>query len=422
MQAIRGVQGILGIPEPINEPMFSTSERDRRWARLRELMADEGVELLIVLPHWINSDSLYIADTEGVTIFPLSGDPILILGGESSDSAVNIPQWIDDRMSATEFGSTAVEYGRVIAEVLKERNLVGRRTAIAGLRGGQFSSVRQPDGYVAYTTVQRIAEAVGAENITDGTGIIGKARYVKGEEEIQRLAASVRIGEASLQAMADTAGVGVPQAEVFGQMLLAQVRAGADELHVAWCPGTWGAPRHRYVTTPPGMLSTGDYVSVELMPEVRGYQAQVAQPMVIGDPNPRALEIFERNLAAFDAGIKAMQPGRPWGEVFEAITEAGGREDGEIFTLLHGRGLGNDGPLLIPTGDHETGVANQVIPANTTFIFKPFLKVPEAPAAFARTHDVTWGDTIAVTQSGGKRLGTRKPELTVIPGSAPGRS
>ena len=47
MQRIHGVQGILGIPAPINEPMFSLEERDRRWARLRELMDADGVELLI---------------------------------------------------------------------------------------------------------------------------------------------------------------------------------------------------------------------------------------------------------------------------------------------------------------------------------------------------------------------------------------
>ena len=71
MQGVRGVQGVLGIPAPINEPMFSRSERDRRWVRLRQLMAQEGVELLIVLPQWINSDALYVSDTEGVTLFPL---------------------------------------------------------------------------------------------------------------------------------------------------------------------------------------------------------------------------------------------------------------------------------------------------------------------------------------------------------------
>jgi Xaa-Pro dipeptidase len=414
MQGIRGVQGVLGIPPPINEPMFSRSERDRRWARLRELMAQEGVELLIVLPQWINSDALYVADTEGVTLLPLSGDPVLILGGESSNYAVEVPQWIDDRISATELGSTAVEYGRITAEVLRNRKLVGRRTAIAGLRGGEFSSVRQPDGYAAYTTVKHIAEAVGREHVVDGTGIVGQARYVKGAEEIERLCATVRIGEASLEAMAATAVAGIDQAEVYGQMLLAQVRAGADELHVAWCPGFWGDKRHRYVTTPPGVLESGLYVSTELMPEIRGYQGQVAQPMVIGAPNAQAREVFERNGAAFDAGLAAMKPGNRWGDVFDAVATAIGHVDGEMFTLLHGRGLGNDGPLVIPTAADDTGTAEQPIVANTTFILKPFLKLPEAPKAFARTHDVTWGDTVVVTEEGGRRLGTRRRELTVI--------
>ncbi|SFO37143.1 Metallopeptidase family M24 [Actinomadura madurae] len=413
MQGIRGVQGILGIPAPVNEPMFTLAERDRRWARLRELMDAEGVELLIVLPESITSDSLYIADTAGVTIFPRAGDPVLILGGESSNLAVERPQWIEDRLSATERGSSAVEYGSTTANVLRSRGLVGRRTAIAGLQGDALSSVRQPDGYAVYTTVRRIAEAVGPGNVVNGTNLLGRARYVKGDEEIARLAASVRVGEASLAAMAATADVGVPQAEVFGQMLLAQVRAGADALAVAWAPGSWGEARHRYVTTPPGLLERGTYVSTELMPEIRGYQAQVAQPMVIGSPCARAQEIFDRNAAAFDAALAALRPGARWGDVLAAVESAAGGGDGVMFPLLHGRGLGNDGPLLVP-GLDETRVPEQPIVANTTFVLKPFLQVPEAPAAFARQHDVTWGDTIVVTDAGARRLGTRRRELIVL--------
>lgn len=416
MQGVRGVQGVLGIPEPIYEPMFSKAERDRRWACLRELMDAEGVELLVVLPQWLDSDAMYVADNAGITIFPLSGDPILILGGESSSDAVEVPQWIDDRLSVTTLGSTASDFGRATADVIRQRGLGGRRTAIAGLVGGLWSSVRQPEGYVGWTTVERIAEAVGPENVVDGTDIVGRARYVKGEEEIARLAASVRVGEASLEAMTASAAVGVAQLEVYGQMLLAQVRAGADKLHVAWCPGEWGAKRHRHVSPPPGALTRGLYVSTELMPEIRGYQAQVAQPMVVGQPNARAVEIFERNAAAFDAGLAAMRPGRPWGEVFAAVEAAAGGSDGSVFTLLHGRGLGNDGPLVIPTSvdDPKAGVADEAILADTTFIFKPFLAVPEAPKAFARTHDVTWGDTIVVTETGAERLGSRRRELTVV--------
>jgi Xaa-Pro aminopeptidase len=413
MQGMRGVQGVLGIPQPVNEPMFTLHERDRRWARLRELMDRDGVDLLIVLPESITSDALYIADTAGVTIFRRDGDPILVLGGESSNYAVEQPHWIEERVSATERGSTAVEYGSTIADLLRRRGLTGLRTAVAGLSGDGLSSVRQPEGYAVYTTVRRIAEAVSPGHLMDGTGLLGRARYVKGAEEIARLAASVRLGEASVEAMAATAGAGVPQAEVFGQMLLAQVRAGADALHVAWAPGFWGDARHRYVTTPPGLLRPGTYVSTELMPEIRGYQAQVAQPMVIGRPCARAREIFDRNAAAFDAALAALRPGRSWGDVLAAVEAAAGSGDGKMFPLLHGRGLGNDGPLLVP-GLNNMRVPDEPILANTTFILKPYLHVPEAPASFARHYCVTWGDTIIVTDTGARRLGTRKRELIAI--------
>jgi len=416
MQGVRGVQGILGIPEPIDEPMFSLAERDRRWARLRELMSEAGVELLVVLPAWIDSDAMYVADNAGVTILPLDGEPILLLGGESSVDALSVPQWIEDRVSVTALGSTASDFGRATAEVLRSRGLVGRPTAIAGLRGGRYASVRQPEGYAGYTSVRRIAEAVGPELVVDGTDIVGRARYVKSEEEIRRLAASVRIGERSLEAMAASAAAGVAQREVYGQMLLRQARDGADKLHVAWCPGPWGSKRHRYVSPPPGALDAGTYVSTELMPEVRGYQAQVAQPMVVGEPHPRALEIFECNAAAFDAALQAIRPGRRWGEVFAAVEASVDPALGTVFTLLHGRGLGNDGPLVIPTaaGNARADIAEEPIVEHSAFILKPYLEVPETLMPYARSHDVTWGDTIVVTATGAVRLGTRARELTVV--------
>ncbi|WP_344595757.1 hypothetical protein [Streptomyces violaceusniger] len=40
--------------------------------------------------------------------------------------------------------------------------------------------------------------------------------------------------------------------------------------------------------------------------------------------------------------------------------------------------------------------------------------MPEAPVPSPRTHDVTWGDTVVVTETGAERLGTRRRELTVV--------
>jgi Xaa-Pro aminopeptidase len=98
----------------------------------------------------------------------------------------------------------------------------------------------------------------------------------------------------------------------------------------------------------------GTYVSVELMPEIRGYQAQAAQPLVIGEPNSQAQEIFEINARAFDRACAVLKPGATWGEVEDEVTAIAHGTPYEINLLLHGRGLGNDGPLLIPAGPART--------------------------------------------------------------------
>ena len=411
MQGMNGVQGIYGIPQPLNEPPFTLAERDRRWAVIRELMGERQLEVLIVLPEWHNADTLYIADTQGVTIFPRDGEPTLILGGEASNIAVLEPSWVADRLSGTEHGSTAVPYGEVLVEALRLRGLLNRKIAVAGLRGHSFASVRQPDGYANYSTVRAIADAA-TQPISDGTPVLALARYIKSEEEIQRLRAALGVAEQSLAAMKATAAAGITQAEVFAQMLVAQVRAGADELHIAWAPGSWGEHRHRYVTTPPGVLSPGTFVSVELMPEIRGYQAQAAQPLVIGEPNAQAQEIFALNACAFDLALDLLQPGRTWGEVEEQVLALADGTPYRLNLLLHGRGLGNDGPLLIPAGSHAFARDLRVV-ENTVFVLKPFAAPRDFQSHHTRAFDVTWGDTIVIRGNGAQRLGSRHRELQV---------
>ena len=411
MQNMCGVQGIYGIPQPVNEPPFTLAERDRRWAVLRELMEDRGIEVLIVLNEWLPSDSLYIADTAGVTIFPLDEEPTLILGGEASNLAVDQPSWISDRASVTSTGSTAASYGASIVEVLSRRGLLNRKIAIAGLRSHTYASVRQPEGYANYTTVRTVAD-VASQPIEDGTPLLGDARYVKSEEEIARLGASLRVAEKSIDAMLEAAAENVEQAEVFAQMLAAQVRGGADDLYVAWCPGLWGEDRHRYVTTPRGTLTQGTYVSVEVMPEIRGYHAQAAQPLVIGAPNAQAVEIFEMNAQAFDRACEMLKPGVTWGEVGDEVNAVADGTPYQVTLLLHGRGLGNDGPLLIPVGPRAFARDLQ-IRENTVFILKPFVLPKGAKTPITRAHDVTWGDTIVIRADGAQRVGTRERTLAV---------
>ncbi len=409
MPEMFGVQGIFGIPQPINEPAFTLEERDRRWAAIRSLMEEASIDVLIVLPGWMVSDALYIADAPGVTIFPREEEPTLILGGEASHYAVRQPSWIDDRLSATEYGSPAVPYGKVIVEVLARRGLLGRNVAVAGLRSHMFASVRQVDGYASYTTVNAIAEAT-SQPICDGTGLVAEARYVKSQEEIGRIAAAQRIAERSAARMLEVAAEGIAQAEVFAQMLAAQVQAGADGLYIAWAPGQWGEHRHRYVTTPPGVLSRGTYVTVELMPDIRGYQGQVCQPFVIGEPASEAAEIFHLNGLAFDRAMELLRVGNTFGEIEDGVRSVADGTQYQINLTLHGRGLGHDGPLFIPAGPNNAA-RKLPVTQNTVFVLKPSAVPREGERQMTRAFNLTWGDAVAITGDGAKRLGTRVREL-----------
>jgi hypothetical protein len=105
-----------------------------------------------------------------------------------------------------------------------------------------------------------------------------------------------------------------------------------------------------------------------------------------------------------------LRPGVTWGEVEDDVTALAAGTPYNIILLLHGRGLGNDGPLLIPAGSHAFA-RDFVVAANTTFILKPFALPKDAHSPVTRAYDVTWGDTIVVATDGTRRLGTRERSL-----------
>ena len=400
---------------PELEQYFTTEERDRRWARIREAMDARGIDLLVALPQWMVEDSLYLANETGAVLFPLVGDPAIIIGGEGSDRAVKQKGWIGDRASATAGGSTRVPYGAAVAERMGAMGLTGKRVAIAGLRGSDLVLVRQPEGYANYTTVNTIAAAIPGAEIVDGTPVMAAARHQKSEAELQVMRAAIRIAEAGSTAMHEHTRPGVEQAEVFAQMLIAMMRAGATVSETSWCGGPWGEHKWRYVTPPPGVIGERWHVGAEIMPQLRGYNCQIQQAVWVGPMEPQAEEIFALNAAAFERSCQLMRTGALWDEVEAEVMRVADGTDYEICFLLHGRGLGNEGPILIPVDSHES-VRGVALAEGSTFVVKPYA-FPKGVGYVhvTRQTDVTWGDTVVVRKDGAERLGSRPIELLRVP-------
>jgi hypothetical protein len=66
--------------------------------------------------------------------------------------------------------------GELIAEYLAGMLADGRRIAVAGLHGGMYTLVRQPEGIANHSSVGRIQAAVPKSTVVDGTPVIGEGR------------------------------------------------------------------------------------------------------------------------------------------------------------------------------------------------------------------------------------------------------
>jgi hypothetical protein len=67
---------------------------------------------------------------------------------------------------------------------------------------------------------------------------------------------------------------------------------------------------------------------------------------------------------------------------------------------MHGRGQGDDGPLITPGQVRPDQLARQ-LRENMAFIFKPAVITAD------EKYESVWGDTIIITPKGGRRLGSR---------------
>ena len=396
---------------PAKKPKLDEDERDRRWKLIREGMSKQGIDLLVTVPQWMNVDSLYVANEPGAVIFPLEGEPWIVLGGEDSHRAVDRPgQWITQRSSATPGGSTRAPFGAAVGDVIKKLGLKPKRLAIAGLDGHDFIHVRMPEGYVGYTTAKQISAAVPDAELIDGSDVLAWPRGVKSEIELDLLRFGLGLTERAVIAIGEALDQGGTQAEAYRGGTDALLVPEADGGHIAWCPAAWGEERPRLTSPPPGEVTPGLCVAVEAMSVVRGYEPALAEPFLIGDINAEQEEAFALNNLAFDTALAALKPGRTWGEIEREVIAVAEGTNWKIDFLLHGRGMGHDGPLLIPTDSHER-YEDVPVREGAVFVVKPNAFPRRFDVAQSRSHDVNWGDTVVVKAGGGERLGTRSREL-----------
>lgn len=387
--------------------VFSLEERDRRWKKVRDLMARYGVDLIVCLP-CTNShdrgqaDPRYLTQLgensdETIAAFPIEGQ---MTAWHTRPGVWPSSSWLADIRAAPRGTG-----GQTIVNWVKEHPQFERGTiAIAALDSNFYAHVRALEGEANWQSVEIIREAFPNARIISATPILGEARWQKSDEEIEFIRKGTEVAEKTLRAVVQHARAGVPERHVFAEMVFANADAGGSLMPMfGWISGPLGNTPHRVEQPSFRSFQAGDVLVIEIEGRWGGYIAQIDQTFSIG-PAPQDLKDgFKLACESFDRVFETLKPGVTVGELVDAGNVAGMNGRGRASLTMHGRGTGDDGPPAF--GNFPPAVRDMEIREGCCFILKPGASV-DGKADYGR-----WGDSVVVRHNGAERLGTRPQQL-----------
>jgi Xaa-Pro aminopeptidase len=414
--------------EPHVYRRFSLQERDRRWSALRQLMRRDGLAAIVMPQNPGNStdwqaDARYIshcgggADASIAAVFPLEGDVTVVATSAAERWGSSIQEWVSDVREANR------RYGRVLAERLLELGITNERIGITGFGGG----TRSPEGTIMQGTYQAIATAVPHATFVEASDVLQEVREQKSDEELAVLQCSVDLIERAVEAQARSAQPGVPDYVVWADAMHAMFARGSElSVHFNWVAARYPG---RTLTRPSGRaLVRGDVIVAELESSVIGYRAQQIRPVAVHAPDPLFLELSKLHGELYPRLLEVFRPGITVAELIEKTIAVGKKvtvrsgplADAQTSLIVHGRGLGDDRPLLLTDLDAKPmyeGTARAFgfqFPENGVYIVKPTIATRD------KKYQFIWGDTVWLAPSGAQRMGHAPHGLVVSePGPAP---
>lgn len=396
-------------PQP---PVLSFGERDRRWARVRGLMRERGLEGVLVAGFRAREMyESYLSDdyNEGCVLFPASGDPVVVTWAHlrvlrarwSAERGHKL--WIEDYRVATS--------GTAVAELVTEKKLAQSRLGVVGLSSQAPTEIY---GAIPANFWAEFTAALPKAQFEDISEEFSHLMLVKSDEEMAQVRYAARAAESACKAMIEAAAPGVGEevllAEGTAEMLRFGIGLRYPMIVMNSGPHTlsWGPPRWTTRGEAPRVLQRGDLMQAELMPMCGNQEVQVQMTVALDplDEINRKCEGVAR--AAYEAGLKALKPGIKFSDLVAAMEEP-----------LKSSGCWAYTPLVHSIGPHflagRSRVNTEKIDLGIRFVGDPSGRHREAvlqpgmvfafePNACLGDHRVNIGGTVIVTPTGCEEL------------------
>jgi Xaa-Pro dipeptidase len=377
---------------------YTTAERDRRWNAVRRRAADAGFDAVWV-PMGNGPDGKYLTQFRTpVFLLPTTGGEPIVITDEAMSN-----EWIAESRAANR------QWSRASIQAIADLGLERARIGVVGLRGGTVTHARSPDGVINHSSYAEVVARFPNATFDDATDLVGFVRYVKSEEEIACLKKAAAIAEAAIEEAVQIARPGLDEAVLYARMTGKMLALGSEYHPLALEISTIGGPPPVRRANPPigRRLQTGSLIEDEVSAVWGGEIAQEDQPILLG-PVPEAWKpVIDLQREVFEAGLEFMKPSTTFGELIDFVNGFGAKRSLKTLTLMHGRGYGDDGPLLSPRARGER-IRDLRLEKGNAFVWKPYAMSADERIQFV------WGGDIVIGERGGERLFLRPHGLISI--------
>jgi Xaa-Pro aminopeptidase len=306
----------------VKELPFPTTEYHDRCRRLRQLMAEARLDVMLVhqpasVFYFSGNENLHVYDHECVVI-PTQGE-ISLLVPEADLSRAHLTSWVSRIFSF----SFADNPAHVLAEILEEQGLARAHIGV---------EKRVPRAACLSVHVyESLLAALPNASFVDASGLPERVKLVKSPQEVTYLRQAAGFTDAGMRAALATAAEGRTDNDVAAAAYQAMIGAGSEFLSI---PAIVNAGRYSGIshsTHKRQRLERGDVLFLELGGCYQRYSAPCMRSATIGPPTDDAKRLAEGCLAALGEMHTVMRPGT----TFDEVSRAGARGVAQAGSPVH---------------------------------------------------------------------------------------
>jgi|GEM_PF-1460685 len=304
---VTATMGGVAVPVPGNELNLkpSTSERDYRWNRTKNLLKEKGVNGVVIpsicfgqLPAFADQLTNASAMKAGAVVFPLDGSP-------RTWGNFTMPfdgSWV--KPDSDENLLTLVEF---ISKSIKELGLENRKIATVGVDESEFGYHEfNGNGYMPYPVWRDVLKAFPDTEFVDITAEFAEMIIVRSPEDATLHRQAALIGEGLHEYILSFVKVGMSDREF---------KANVD-YYLALNGAT---PDVKALMIMPGLIKEGQVINSEYGIHYNGGYTQSTLCFCMGEPSNSVRERRDVAIASLNKAMDMIKPGVTFGSVIDAI-------------------------------------------------------------------------------------------------------